>query len=327
LLSRVKPKLTGARQRQAFQPALVTIVRTGCVVLVCLALLIRRGTSLGGDEPFTIIRRSNPPITIRSSKRGVSANKLSLADARALAPGVSWFYNWHFTSDDIYPDVDLAFYPMVWGSDAAMLAGLENTLTSGDRPDHVLVLNEPNLKGQAFLPPQQAASLYRSVREITNPLGISLIGPHMAIGSSKDTSIRAFDPIEGKDVTYTYIIPYLDAFYHYLGVDDPAPAITVHSYGNIDELYWLIGMLEETYPGKEIWVTEFAWWGANNEAEEIEYMRKAVEFFEHRPSVVKYAWFKAHMEQKDRRMSLFTNKPGELTMLGKTYVNLPVGTK
>jgi hypothetical protein len=326
VLSGVKPKLTGARQRQALQPALVTIARTGCVVLVCLALLIRRGTSLGGDASPTIISSSNPP-TIRSSKRGVSANKLSLADATALAPGVSWFYNWHFTSDDIYPDVDLAFYPMIWGSDPAALAGLEKNLTNGDRPDHVLVLNEPNLKGQAFLSPQRAASLYRSVREITNSLGIGLIGPHMAIGTSEDTSIRAFDPIEGKNVTYTYIIPYLDAFYHYLGVDDSARAIAVHSYGNIDEVYWLIGMLEETYPGKEIWITEFAWWGARNEAEEIKYMRKAVEFFEHRPSVVKYAWFKAHMDSKDLRMSLFTNEPGELTMLGKTYVNLPVGTK
>jgi hypothetical protein len=275
--------------------------------------------------------KNKPPTMVRSSKRGVCANKLSLADARALAPGVSWFYNWYFQSDDIYPDVDLTFYPMVWGSDPAMLAGLKNTLTkSGDRrPDHVLVLNEPNLKGQAFLSPQQAASLYRSVREITNPLGISLIGPHMAIGSSEESSVKAFDPIEGKKVTYTYMIPYLDAFYYYLGFDDSAPAIAVHSYGNIGELTWLIGMLEETYPGKEIWITEFAWWGASNQAELIEYMREAVKLFERRPSVAKYAWFKERMggENRSINMSLFTDKSGELTALGKTYVNLPVGTK
>ena len=259
---------------------------------------------------------------VRSLKRGVCANQLSVEDARALSAGVTWYYNWHFQPERPLPGVDLAFYPMVWGDAPEYFTGFTNALAGGPPPPCVLVLNEPNLRGQAFLPPERAAALYQRVKAVTDARGIRLIGPHMALGSSTEASITAFDPIQQQDVTYTYMVPYLDAFYHFLGGTGPG-AIAVHSYGKLDELKWLIGMLEKTYPGREIWVTEFAWWDAANEQEEMEYLTAAVDLFERTPSVAKYAWFMARLS-KEKRMSLLTDTPGELTELGKLYLRLPV---
>jgi hypothetical protein len=40
---------------------------------------------------------------VPSKKRGICMNTLSASDFRALAPGVSWYYNWHFQSNDRPP--------------------------------------------------------------------------------------------------------------------------------------------------------------------------------------------------------------------------------
>ncbi len=280
------------------------------LLLLCLALAAEIATAEGP-----------PSLSPRSSKRGICVNQFSEEDASALSPGVSWFYNWHFQSSNDYSSVGVEFYPMVWGDSAESLAGLENTLKSGKPPSYVLVLNEPNLKGQAFITPQRAAKVYNAVEAIVGSRGIKLIGPHMALGSSTEASITAFDPIEKKDVTYTYMIPYLKAFLHYVG-EEGVNAVAVHSYGNMGELKWLVGMLQETFPGKEIWITEFAWWGAKDDNEEIAYMKEAVDLFEKTPAVKKYAWFMARIND-NKRMSLLTENPGELTELGKTYIGLP----
>lgn len=281
--------------------------------LIIICLVVATGMALA-ETP--------PSMQGRSSKRGVCVNQFSEADARALSPGVSWFYSWYFECTNVSPSVGLEFYPMVWGDAPEYLAGFESSLKAGATPSHVLVLNEPNLKGQAFITPQRSAELYARVEALAKPRGIKMIGPHMALGSSTESSITAFDPIEQKDITYTYMIPYLNAFIHHLGGADRLDAVAVHSYGNMSELTWLVDLLQKTYPGKDIWITEFAWWDAKDEADEIAFMKEAVSLFERTPAVKKYAWFMARMKD-NQRMSLLTDQPGELTELGRTYISLP----
>ncbi len=66
----------------------------------------------------------------------------------------------------------------------------------GRRPPVVLALNEPNLKGQAFLPPEDAAAFYLKVKETADAQHIPVVGPNMALGSATNDSITAVDPVD-----------------------------------------------------------------------------------------------------------------------------------
>ena len=270
-----------------------------------------------GEDAIRIVDADAP---VQSRKRGVCANKLHPEDFVALAPGVSWYYNWHFNGDQPPEGVPFEFIPMVWGDTPERLEGLRAYLAEGHRPRAILVNNEPNLKGQAFISPQQSADLHRRVHEITADLDIPLVGPHMAIGSAEPASITAFDPIQQKDVTYTFMIPFLKAFFHYVG-DVRVDGVGVHPYKNIGEAVWAADFTHRE-TGKPVWMTEFAWWHAPDERSSIQYLVKASDYYERAEHVHGYAWFKERIGRPHLR--LFTNQPGELTPLGKAYVNLPV---
>lgn len=290
-------------------------------VLVTLALMPASVHARGSvDAEGRQIRIHDADAAVQSRKRGVCANKLHPEDFVALAPGVSWYYNWHFKGDQAPEGVSFEFVPMVWGDTPERLEGLRAYLADGHRPRAILINNEPNLKGQSFISPEQSADLHRRVHEITADLDIPLVGPHMAIGSAAPASISAFDPIQEKQVTYTFMIPFLKAFLHYVG-DVRVDGIGVHPYKNLGEAIWSANIVyRET--GKPVWMTEYAWWHAPDERASIQYLVKASDYFERAEHVHAYAWFKERIGRPHLR--LFTDRPGELTPLGEAYVNLPV---
>ena len=265
---------------------------------------------VGCDEP------------VRSAKRGVCANKLAPADFTALAPGVSWFYNWHFTTDLTPPEgLHFDYIPMVWGDFEGSYAGLEQRLASGPRPPAVFAINEPNLKGQAFITPEVCAKAYLRVKEIAGKHGIPVVGPHMALGSAPGDSITAADPLEKKDVTYSWFVPYLKAFAHFAGPAAQGAPVGVHAYKDIHELKWSIDAAHKL-TGGPVWMTEFAQWSAADERVEIAFLMQAVDHMERAPHVAGYAWFKERSD--NARISLFTGEAGKLSALGEVYVRMPV---
>lgn len=175
------------------------------------------------------IRVVNCDQKVQSRKRGVCANRLEAADFSAFAPGVSWWYNWHHTTNDTKPqNVRMEFIPMAWGDRPDDLTGLEKYLAAGNRPRQILAINEPNLKDQAFISPEKAANLYGRVNAIAQRYRIPVCAPQMSIGSAPDASIQAYDPLENKELTYTFMVPYLKAFFHFTdkaGVSVPAVGI------------------------------------------------------------------------------------------------------
>ena len=269
------------------------------------------------------IRVVNCDQKVQSSKRGVCENALSEADFRALAPGVSWFYNWHFESKDKPPaGVAMEFLPMAWSDRPADIAGLQSYLSKiPQKPRFVLAINEPNLRGQAFIPPQQTASFYKRVKEVADRYGIPTVGPHMALGSSDHDSIKAMDPLQNKEVTYTFMVPFLKAFMHYVE-PTPVTAVAFHSYGSLGELKWAVGMLHKEF-NKPVWVTEFAQWKSGSPEEALKYVMQATDFLERSPEVAGYAWFKERVPDNPG-ISLFSNASGALTPIGEAYVNVPV---
>ena len=261
---------------------------------------------------------------VQSRKRGVCANELSGDDIKALSPGVSWYYNWHYAPPSGTPTdlKNFEFLPMAWGDRPEDLAGLKKYLAAGHKPRYVLALNEPNLKGQAFITPKRTAEVYQEIRKIADAHKIPVIGPHMALGSGEDASIGADDPIEKKKVTYTYMVPFLKAFLHYVGKTE-IPAVALHAYGDINELRWAVAEMHKQFD-RPVWMTEYAQWNAPTLEAAREYLILSTDFMERSSFVEGYAWFKERANDNDKISLLSPNKSGELTMLGEAYVNLPV---
>ena len=267
----------------------------------------------------TIIVPCDQPV--KSAKRGVCLNEVDAKDFLALAPGVSWYYNWHFADTNHAPEAaKITFLPMAWGNREADLKGLAEYLKT-HKPPYVLAINEPNLKDQAFIDPKTTAELYLKIRAIADKHNIPVVGPNMALGSGEDASIKAMDPIENKKVTYTFQNAFLKAFLHYLGKTD-VYALGSHTYGNFGELKWLTEMMPKEFD-RPVWITEFADWHAPNVEAEIDYMIQSVDLMERSPKIQGYAWFKERVKG-NQKLSLLGDKPGTLTPLGEAYVKMPV---
>ena len=270
-----------------------------------------------------------PPIRVvacdapvQSRKRGVCANHLAAADFAALAPGVSWWYTWFQKPESLPPaGARMEFVPMVWGDRQADLDNLSAYLAAGNRPRAVFAVNEPNLKGQAFISPERTAKVIERTRALADRYGLPTVGPHMAIGSATGDSVTAYDPLERKTTTYTFMVPFVKAALSFLG-PKPLAGTGVHAYGNEGELRWAVGTMAKEF-GRPVWLTEFNFWKAASDEEELRYMVRGVDFLERSPDVAGYAWFKERVDGQPR-LGLLGPAPGALTPLGRAYVAMPV---
>lgn len=211
---------------------------------------------------------------------------------------------------------------MVWTSSPDRMAGAKRYLDTKPKPRMLMGLNEPNLSGQANLNPEKAAEAWKELSRMAKAKGVPLTGPHMAINAPGNETVKGFDPVQKKERNLSYMIDFLDAFFHYAGKDS-TDGIGIHAYGNIWELKWAVGELHKKYD-KPIWVTEFAEWRARDENAEIQYMIEAVDFMERAPHVAGYAWFKERFDKGPNKMSLLDRQSGKLTRLGELYVHMPV---
>lgn len=263
----------------------------------------------------------NCDAQVQSRKRGLGVNSLSDADFRALAPGVSWYYNWGASPLAKPADVVMDFLPMAWNGNSSFQIAISSYLAAGNRPWRVLALNEPNLKGQAFMTPSNSAVTFKQVKAICDPYNIRVIAPHMAIGSALNSSItNCYDPIMGSNVDYTFQEPFLNAFLYYCGSTPPAGMAT-HSYGGYGEITWILGTMHTDYPTQKVWLTEFNT-GAASDAAALANLIPSVDYCERMPWVEGYAWFMSRISG-DAYNSLLSGS-GVLTAAGQAYVQMPV---
>src|SRR5271155_952541 len=66
------------------------------------------------SQALAQIQIVNCDAQIQSPKRGIPVNTMSAADFQAVAPGVSWYYNWGTTPLTVPNGVAIEFIPMVW---------------------------------------------------------------------------------------------------------------------------------------------------------------------------------------------------------------------
>jgi hypothetical protein len=269
------------------------------------------------DPPASSPDAGTPTPKNKSAKRGIAYDLKATADVAALAPGVSWWYNWA-SSTTVTPAVATAnamdFQPMLWNgtfNDAQIIAGLKAT----PAVKYLLLLNEPNLHGQATMTPAAAAALWPRYEAIAASTGVKLVGPQITWGT-----------LEG----YADPVVWLDAFYAAYraanGNRDPRIdhlAFHWYDYGLNDQLKRL-----EKY-GKPFWVTEFANWHVGDGAAQIDTVAKQkaqmtdmVATCEGRADVIRYAWFTGRWDN-DTHYSSLLGATGVLTELGQHYISLP----
>lgn len=270
----------------------------------------------------------NCDAQVQSPKRGIPVNTMSAADFEAVAPGVSWYYNWGTTPLTVPDGVAIQFIPMVWNGSSGFLTGstgLSNYLAAGNSPTEVFALNEPNFTTQANMTPSNSAVTFKQVEAICAPYNIPVIAPHMAIGTPSNQSITAYDPIDGSNVTYTTQAPYLAAFEYYCGSTNPA-GMGTHSYGGYGEITGITAAMNSDYPTQTVWLTEFNGSGAgitNNAAVVLANLIPSVDYCERTPWIKGYSWFMSRITG-DPYDSLLSSTSGVLTAAGQVYVQMPV---
>ena len=255
----------------------------------------------------------------KSAKRGIAYDLASPADMAALAPGVNWWYNWTSTPNKGVPSnyltqYQMDYYPMLWNGNFNA-SSIVAFLLANPTIHYLLVLNEPNVGGQSYLTPQQAAQLWPQYEKIASAAGVKIVGPQITWGTMPNYS----DPVA-----------WLDAFYSAYEAANGGrqPSIDYlgfhwYDYGIADQLNRL-----DKY-NKPIWVTEFANWHSQNDgaqittlAEQESQMTSMVATLEGRSDVFRYAWFTGRVSP-DPHYSSLLGASGQLTGLGKLYLSLP----
>jgi Glycosyl hydrolase catalytic core len=290
--------------------------RNALVLLVLFASSAVLSCGGTGGESTT----PNPtPSATRSAKRGIAYDLASPADFAALAPGVSWWYNWspHPNASvpaDYASRYDMDFYPMLWNGHFNA-DDVKTFLRAHASIKYILVLNEPNLVDQANLTPQQAAQLWPQFEAIAAETGVEIVGPAITWGTMPGYE----DPVQWLDAFYA-------AYRAANGNRDPRiDYLAFHWYD-----YGLAGQLDRLAKyRKPYWVTEFANWHSQADGAQIDALAKQeaqmadmVATCEGRTDVFRYAWFTGRWSP-DRHFTSLLGADGVLTELGKRYLALP----
>jgi hypothetical protein len=250
-----------------------------------------------------------------SCKRGLAYGQHSLADLKALSPGVSWWYNWDFRPDQAlrsgaYREASVEYAPMIWGAASDRVAA---KAAIGDDATVLLGFNEPNFGEQANLSAKAAAALWPELEAIADDKGLRLASPAVNFcgGNCQDT-----DPFH-----------YLDAFFAACpGCRVDVVAIHIYvgcSPSGDNKAEWLVQHVEKYKSrfSQPLWLTEFACDSAKSSAEQQAFLEDAVAYLEAEPRIERYAWFSGRASNV-AHVDLLAES-GQLTALGKAYVNAP----
>ena len=256
-----------------------------------------------------------PAPAAKSFKRGIAYDVATAGDLNALVPGVSWWYNWS-PRPKLTPPTGTDFVPMVWNF-AFNDAEIEALLKANPQYKYLLVINEPNLYGQATTTPADAAAAWPRLEALATKTGVKIVGPQITWGTLNGFT----DPVVWMDAFYT-------AYRNANGGRDPRiDMLSFHWYD-----YGLDAQLDRLKKyGKTFWVTEFANWHQGDGDAQIDsvvkqkkQMKDMVAMLEARADVYRYAWFTGRWDNDTHFSSLLVDKQdGQLTELGQYYLSLP----
>lgn len=252
---------------------------------------------------------------VKSKKRGLAYSHKYAADMAAISKGTSWWYNWSIRPESVvsstFQNYGMEFVPMTWNNNYSE-ADLRLFYTAHPEAKYILGFNEPNFKTQANMTPSQAAAAWPRLEKIAQEFGLKIVSPAVNY---------ADQPVSENGVTYTDPIAYLDAFFAACPTCQ-VDYIAVHNY------MCYAGALSNDIKRykkykKPIWLTEFACWDQQNITLTMQkgYMMGAIDYLESDTSIFRYAWFTGRWSERYPYMELFSAQSGQLTELGKLYLN------
>jgi hypothetical protein len=252
----------------------------------------------------------------RSVKRGICYNNLYEADFKAIAPGVTWAYNWATTgfnaaAADAVKEAKTDYFPMIWNGSGDWANQIRKYKQAHPECMYILAFNEPNLTDQANMTPAQAAEKWPPVKALAQELKMKIVAPAMNYGTLSGYG----DPIK-----------WLDEFFAQPGISmNDVDALALHCYMNVPSALKSYVERFRKY-NKPLWMTEFcAWEGEVSVEKQQAYLCDVLNYFESDPIIERYAWFKYDGSTTvNPRYALRPagNNKGELSALGKIYVYL-----
>ena len=253
----------------------------------------------------------------RSQKRGVGfSNPFYEEDVTLLSNTISWVYNWGPNpSSAIETQLDaynIDFCPMAWNA-SYNKDRIRTWVQTHPNCQYLLAYNEPNLKDQARMTPQEAANTWPDLKSFAQELGLSIVAPAMNYGTLDGYS----DPIK-----------WLDEFFACDGVSiDDVDALALHCYmGSAGSMKSFIDRFDKY--DKPIWMTEFCGWEApvTSAGGQKKYMSEVVLMLETDTRVQRYAWFLARgsgsIDNKPWNQLLTKTDPYTLSDQGLIYEGL-----
>ncbi len=253
----------------------------------------------------------------KSKKRGVGYSFASFPqeDVAALAPYISWCYNWgsqpsSATISDMLDEYKIDYIPMAWnGVNDEQIRAYKQ---SHPQCEYILAFNEPNLTDQANMTPQQAAQKWPALKALAQELGLKIVSPAMNYGTLAGYS----DPVK-----------WLDEFFQLIPKSDVC-AIALHCYmGSASAMYSFLHRFDKYE--LPVWMTEFCSWDSpapGSMEAQIDYMNEAVVMLEAEPMVERYAWFipraSGKVDSYPYMQLLSKDDIGALSPQGEVYAGL-----
>ncbi|KAF2101962.1 hypothetical protein NA57DRAFT_73401 [Rhizodiscina lignyota] len=262
----------------------------------------------------------------RSSKRGLiyiadSSHPTDVDDFLSKSSDLTWYYNYGPEPSPPLSNTSLQFVPMLWGTSDnnganSFLDSVKSQITSGSKIQYVLGFNEPDGSkdtGGSNVSPGDAASTWQSQIEPLHKLGVQLGAP--AVTGSPDG------------------LKWLKSFFSACNGKCTTDFIPVHWYGDFEGLASYVGQVGAAYPGKEIWVTEYADPNANLSDSQTFY-NQSVGWFDRMENITHYSYFGSFRSSASNvgPNAAMLDQDGDLTDIGSWYLggnatgNIPNGT-
>ncbi|KAH8904843.1 hypothetical protein BR93DRAFT_883057 [Coniochaeta sp. PMI_546] len=184
-----------------------------------------------------------------------AANSIWLQSGSPL----TWYYNYMFNVSDTFASAsqqDFEFVPMYWGAgdvnDTSFLANITTLVKNGLNITHVLGFNQPDLAwsdGGSNLAPKDAARLWINNFLPLQELGIKIGLP--VVKAQRDPG--------------NWTVPFLNNCTALIRNETGDQAkncsfdfVPIHAFGNMSALTSRVETFAKTFPGKPIWITEYA---------------------------------------------------------------------